>query len=499
MARTTQRVAKSAQPASESGESESATNVAEQPEEQHEEEDAGASVGNFTRGAPTGHLTEDIRLAIIAKHEAEPDLSQGQLTKWLEDEYNIRVNRTTIGRTLSRAEGRTVRPPRPEGGLKTAKELDQDVYNWYLERAKAMDTTTSLENDTAPLLAFGVNTFKEKARELAESGDYELRKNMYFSDKWLSTFLRKFNLQVTSLPVDADGEAVLTDANGTSQWHETNVEGVETDDEDGNANNQTDTQNNDSLIKHVQLTDEMRAALVEKRVAEPAWSQLQLANWLESEYGVKVHRATIGRNLKRLSTDPVVRDAKRQFSESSQIYPELEGRLIDWWIIETSRGRVLDDKDLKDKIREFYDDPDLDLPVAVNGARYRKSFKSRMMSKNARTTVTNDGIPPRPTLTEVHRAVNVVRTFLFNSDYGGDVKKSLMADLDSIYVKISEAQKKVTGSNKIAASSTSKPYKYKPKEDKPDKPPGPRTLAPKDSIVIPTGTNLSTITFTVAE
>lgn len=59
---------------------------------------------------------------------------------------------------------------------------------------------------------------------------------------------------------------------------------------------------------------------------------------LESEYGVKVHRATIGRNLKRLSTDPVVRDAKRQFSESSQIYPELEGRLIDWWIIETSRG-----------------------------------------------------------------------------------------------------------------------------------------------------------------
>lgn len=132
---------------------------------------------------------------------------------------------------------------------------------------------------TAPLLAFGVNTFKEKARELADSGDYDLRKNMYFSDKWLSTFLRKFNLQVTSLPVDADGEAVLTDANGTSEWNETHVEGVETDDEDGNANNQTDTQNNDSLIKHVQLTDEMRAALVEKRIAEPAWSQLQLANW----------------------------------------------------------------------------------------------------------------------------------------------------------------------------------------------------------------------------
>ena len=149
MARTTQRVqAKSAQAAaSESGESETAAlpTTSDVPDDgQEEANNAGAS---FTRNAPTGHLTEEIRLAIIAKHEAQPDLSQGQLTKWLEEEYGIRVNRTTIGRTLSRADGRVIRPPRSEGTLKSAKELDQDVYNWYLERAKAMDTTTSLEND----------------------------------------------------------------------------------------------------------------------------------------------------------------------------------------------------------------------------------------------------------------------------------------------------------------------------------------------------------------
>ena len=181
-----------------------------------------------------------------------------------------------------------------------------------------------------------MNTFKEKARELADSGDYDLPRKISFTDKWLSTFLRKFNLQVTSLPVDSDGEAVLTDTNGNPQWQDSQMESLETDDDDGN--NQGETQNDLGLIKHAQLTDEMRAALVVKRAEEPGWSQLQLANWLEAEYGIKVHRATIGRNLKRLSTDPVIRDAKRQFSESSAIYPELEGRLVDWWIIETSRG-----------------------------------------------------------------------------------------------------------------------------------------------------------------
>jgi hypothetical protein len=99
-----------------------------------------------------GHLTDEIRQAIIQKHKNEPDLSQVQLTDWLSRTYGIKVNRTTVGRTLARTKVRGLNPFRKKIAVKKNIEasnsssskpkklnLNQAVYDWYLEKAKALD------------------------------------------------------------------------------------------------------------------------------------------------------------------------------------------------------------------------------------------------------------------------------------------------------------------------------------------------------------------------
>ena len=89
----------------------------------------------------------------LQKHEQEPDMSQVNLTEWLNRTFGIKVNRTTVGRTLQRTRARSpnVRRVKKEGTSGSSNkpkklDLDEAVYNWYLEKAKSLDNAASAQD-----------------------------------------------------------------------------------------------------------------------------------------------------------------------------------------------------------------------------------------------------------------------------------------------------------------------------------------------------------------
>lgn len=190
-----------------------------------------------------------------------------------------------------------------------------------------------------------LTTFKEKAAEL--SSEFELPPNFVFDDKWLLNFMKRFGLQMTSVlpngdPIpssSADEKQASKEAwpndllpflapNSSAQ---TDKEGHE--DRDGETRERSADEKSfvvlipqhagenitkkvlidrlkmsgDRKIPHQygkgrsisHLSEEMRMALIEKHTQCPDWSQTQLADWLKETAGVSVHRATIGRHLRR--------------------------------------------------------------------------------------------------------------------------------------------------------------------------------------------------------
>ncbi|OQV19284.1 hypothetical protein BV898_06705 [Hypsibius exemplaris] len=461
-----------------------------------------------------GHLTDEIRRAIQQKHEEEPDMSQVQLTEWLDKTYGIKVNRTTVGRTLQRTRTAASTPRRPAKKDNTTyvsivrqpkKDLDEAVYEWYLEK-------TDQQNSQEPY--FGVSDFRDKAMELAQTGQYDVPPKAKFTDKWMTAFLKRFSLQLT--PLSEDGQPIdmdaMVSASGPSASEERTVwphpelltfppENYE--EGDASEDDLTGKRLSNGVVKisgdgsdgkshrwtsQQHISKEMRLALQQKREEDPNISQHQLSGWLNATYGVRVHRATIGRNLKRVaqeaagvastaaSSEPSPKKSKaltahraRRSQASSAgalpsaadvVAPEVfEQMILDWFNRQIEAGHLPTDKDFSEKARELKRqiEPQLGTRVSVslawrNSFRLRygfdKGFSSSMTPVKINKNVANLEASADPGMVEVHASVNLIRKYVFNADYDGETKKDLMQGLDDIYIKLGDANRKLKDSAK---------------------------------------------------
>lgn len=209
---------------------------------------------------------------------------------------------------------------------------------------------------TESLVAMSLGAFKEKVGELMATGDYKVPVGFAFTEKWLLNYMKRFGLQMAPLsngtsespenslePAETDSDNAFTkpstwsddlllylapsnstksisNQEGYGEEYSNDAEMTDATDRPAAVSLKPDQESSAKLgasgrksessrrrtnalnvrgrgVQH--LSDEIRTALVEKHEKNPDWSQTQLAAWLKNEMGIAVHRATIGRNLRR--------------------------------------------------------------------------------------------------------------------------------------------------------------------------------------------------------
>ncbi|XP_055342928.1 uncharacterized protein LOC129591323 isoform X2 [Paramacrobiotus metropolitanus] len=450
------------------------------------------------------HLTDEARKAIIDKHMSEPLLSQQQIVEWLDRVHGILVDRTTVGRTIQKYAVKEERDPTG------ADVLEATLFEWYSARTKSAEVSVEPSADgdqNITIMAMSLSSFKEKAAELLLTGEFDVPTNFSLSDKWLQEFLKKYGLEVTAISQDSVTSEIAPDVSDKTDWPNDLLPYLapvkrmeEIDVEDAGQVHEVHEEQGfvvpaaTKIVAVPQtcryskkfgrgrgnnyLTDVTRKALLEKHEECPDWSQTQLADWLKDNFHVNVHRATIGRNIKKLAVNGVVRsdeedmlpvsdceDEEAPAKKRPKIWQDADGTnrvqyvedaLTEYYTSEKSNGKHVPEWKLWKKAIEVLAANGTETDRCLLTTEWKKGFWSRLSSAGNSSSssvarkasfadyvsASPSGTPP--SIADVHKSVNVIRFYVFSSKLDADSKRDLMADLDAIYLRLGEANNLVS-------------------------------------------------------